>query len=61
MMKEITASLAQLVAIIVIMITLAVWTASLSIWANASTTAQSEQLAPATVPAQTLDVAQASR
>ncbi len=59
-MKEITASLAQLLAIIVIMITLAVWTAALSMWANASTTAQSEQLAP-TATTQTLDVARAAR
>lgn len=54
-MKEVTASLAQLVAIIVIMITLAVWTASLSIWANADTTTQSAPAGP------TRDLAQASR
>ncbi len=59
-MKEITASLAQLVAIIVITITLAVWTAALSMWANASTPAQGEQPAP-TVTTQTLDVAPAAR
>ena len=57
-MKELTDGLARLVAIIVIMITLAVWTAALSLWANADE--PGAQIAPAS-SAQTLDVARAER
>ena len=59
-MKELTDGLAKLFAIIVIMTALAVWTAALSLWANADTSAHDEQVAPAT-SAQTLDVAHAGR
>lgn len=53
-MKEITDGLAKLVALIVILAALAVWTTALSLWAgNADTPAQSEQ------PVQTIDVARA--
>src|ERR1041384_561921 len=51
-MKEITNSIAQFVAVIMLMITLAVCTAALSLWANTGAAAQEQ--AP---PAQTLDVA----
>ena len=51
-MKEITNSLAQLVAVIMLMITLAICTAALSLWANADAAAQEQS-----PPAQTLDVA----
>ena len=53
-MKEITDSLAQLVAVIMLMITLAVCTAAFSMWVNAD--AAQEQ----SPPAQTLDIAHAS-
>jgi hypothetical protein len=59
-MRELTDGLARLVAIIVILITLAVWTTALSLWANADEPLQSEQLAPVSA-AQTLDVARAER
>lgn len=55
-MREITNSLAQLVAIIMIMITLAVGTAAFSLWANADANVQSEQTPPAR-SAPVLDVA----
>ncbi|HYY42650.1 MAG TPA: hypothetical protein VE775_07975 [Pyrinomonadaceae bacterium] len=57
-MRELTDGLARLVAIILVMITLAVGTAALSLWANAGDTG--EQIAPAN-SAQTLDVARAER
>jgi cell division protein FtsX len=59
-MREITNSLAQLAAIIMIMITLAVGTAAFSLWANADATTQSEQALPAQ-SAPVLDVARAPR
>jgi hypothetical protein len=59
-MRELTDGLARLVAIIVILITLAVMTTALSLWANADEPLQSEQLAPVS-SAQTLDVARAER
>ena len=59
-MKELTDGLAKLFAIIVIMTALAVWTAALSLWANADTATHNEQPAPA-ASAQTLDVARAER
>jgi hypothetical protein len=55
-MKEITDSLAQLVAVIMLMIALAVCTAAFSMWANAGAAAPEQ-----TPPAQTLDIAHASR
>ena len=57
-MKELTDGLAKLVAIIVIMAALAVWTAALSLWANADTPGHNDGHAPAQ-SAQTLDVARA--
>ncbi|MFL6209765.1 MAG: hypothetical protein ACJ74W_12990 [Pyrinomonadaceae bacterium] len=59
-MRELTDGLARLVAIIVILITLAVWTTALALWANADEPLQREQLAPVS-SAQTLDVARAAR
>jgi len=54
-MREITGSLAQLVAVIMLMIALAICTAALSLWANAGAAAPEQS-----PPAQTLDVAHAS-
>ncbi len=59
-MKEITNGLAKLVAIIVIMAALAVWTAGLSLWASADAPTQSEQLSPQPA-AEKLEVANAGR
>ncbi|HEX8071909.1 MAG TPA: hypothetical protein VF546_18320 [Pyrinomonadaceae bacterium] len=55
MKKELTGSLAQLLALIVVMIALAVWTTALSLWASSGAAAQSELDRPA--PAETLTVA----
>ncbi len=54
-MKELTYGLAKLVAIIVIMAALAVWTTALSLWAGADTPTQSSQ--PSVTSAQTVDIA----
>ena len=59
-MKELTAGLAKLVAIIVILAALAVWTAALSLWANADAPALGAESAP-TASEQTLGVATAAR
>ena len=59
-MKELAHSFAQLIAIILITITIAVWTAALSLWASSSAATQGEQTAPA--PATLVsDVASTSR
>ncbi len=59
-MKEFTDGLAKLVAIIVLMTALAVWTAALSMWAGADASANDEPLAPAAA-AETVDAAQTGR